>query len=797
VSAGSPTGIAGDEQALQQRGRAFVSAWRTGLKRWHPDRARVLHQELELLAANAEAQQFAPIAEAALQLAVDLSSFVDTDTSPNVAQRDSLEHLVDRLAAAVGEKTAQRASAEFARHRQSFILGSEASDSLRLAEQLGQRGWLVRPFHEPESLVRALVEVSPDLLIVDEAFADKVNALVAAAQRRRHPHSDPVLCVLLASKTDITRTQFALRAGADAVIVERDPIALVAQIETLLAQRRSVEYRVLIVEDDRSQAKFCEAILRHRGVATAVCDEAGRVFDMIAEFNPDLVLLDLYLPGGNGIEIAQRIRGQPANAFLPIVFLSGEQDVNLRFDAIRVGADDFITKPVKPSHLLTTVESRIKRGRELRAGRRENRGERRGIFSSREVLAREMVRAAREKLEYPFAIALIAVDGTDEVLQRIGFVNAGILPQQVASAIAAELSGSPMLCAWGELHFLALLHAAGEADLRGQLETVRSKLDTRVWLSAESPLRLSFSLGCMLLPPELSRVEKLLDQVRGLCRRAQQSGGGRCGFDFHPALPAGNEDARQRMVRALLHSSSIRSAARFEFQPLVPVLGLVAGIYEVRVELKPPNSSQISGLARSEYLPVARDLGIEAHVERQLLSGLFDLLRERHATDTELHLHVPVSVNTALDPAFPPWLSAELRAHGVPSGVIGLLIALAQVRDGHARLRSTLPDLQRAGVRLVLDGRNAMYAAIDSLLDVEDFAFVKFARASERPSTATAWDACSGMVAKARALGKVTVACDVGGIADLAALARLGVHYVQGDALTAWLPDWSFEFPET
>jgi len=111
VSAGSPTGIAGDEQALQQRGRAFVSAWRTGLKRWHPDRARVLHQELELLAANAEAQQFAPIAEAALQLAVDLSSFVDTDTSPNVAQRDSLEHLVDRLAAAVGEKAAHRASA--------------------------------------------------------------------------------------------------------------------------------------------------------------------------------------------------------------------------------------------------------------------------------------------------------------------------------------------------------------------------------------------------------------------------------------------------------------------------------------------------------------------------------------------------------------------------------------------------------------------------------------------------------------------------------------------------------------
>ena len=95
--------------------------------------------------------------------------------------------------------------------------------------------------------------------------------------------------------------------------------------------------RVLIVEDDRGQAKFCESILRHRGMLTRVCEDPAAVPAALSDFKPDLVLLDLYLPGSNGIEIAQRIR-ESGHAFLPIVFLSGELDPDLRFDAIRMGA---------------------------------------------------------------------------------------------------------------------------------------------------------------------------------------------------------------------------------------------------------------------------------------------------------------------------------------------------------------------------------------------------------------------------------------------------------------------------
>lgn len=797
VSTTRPSADSSDEEDLRGRTRAFLKGWRAGLRRWQPERAALLYDELEQLAARAEAQNLAFITQPVLELAVYLSSFIDTDTAPNVGQRENLERLVGRLAAAVGENPAgQKAGAEHTHYRLAFILGAEGQGVPGLAEQLGQRGWIVRPFHETAPLLVALTQVSPDLLAVDEAFADRTHSLVAAIQRRRHPHSDPALCVIVAADTDSERTQFALRAGADSVLTERDPIALVGLLETLLAQRRSLEYRVLIVEDDRAQAKWFESILGLRGIVTLVCDDPARVPERVAEFNPDLVLMDLHLPGTNGIEVARRIREQAANAFLPIVFLSAEHDVDVRFEAIRVGADDFITKPVKPGHLLASVESRIKRARELRAGRRENRGERRGIFASREVMAREILRASHDADGRAFAVALIAVDDTGDVLHRIGFVNAGILPQQLAAAIAAELAGSPLLCAWGELHFLVLVHATEGGDLREQLEGARSRLDTRTWLSGESPLRLHFSLGCARVPADLARVEGLLERVRTLCRQAQQAGGARCEFDRPEPQREDGGDPRERMLRALLQARDIRGVTRFEFQPLLPVTGLVTGIYEARALLQPPNATKISGLSRAEYLPAASELGVLAQTERQMLAALLDRVGERYPTHAELHLQAPVAVATVLQASFAPWLAAELQARHISSGTLTLELGAAEVAEAFLRLRNVLPDLQRAGVRLALDGRGESPAAITRLLDLEDLAFVKFAASADESAAQAKWEPWSAAIAKARTLGKIVIACDVPSLSDLGVLVRLGVHYVQGDTLTPWMSDWTFDFPE-
>src|SRR6185436_1587909 len=105
--------------------------------------------------------------------------------------------------------------------------------------------------------------------------------------------------------------------------------------------------------------------------------------------------------------------------FVPIVFLSGEQDIERRFDAIRLGGDDFLNKPIKPRHLVSMVESRVRRARLLKQDAAVSAGrDRRGALGGRELLMRELVRTGAAGTR---ALVLVAVDREQTVRESVGF----------------------------------------------------------------------------------------------------------------------------------------------------------------------------------------------------------------------------------------------------------------------------------------------------------------------------------------------------------------------------------------
>lgn len=786
-----------NDVSLRQRTQAFLRRWREQLGGgWQARQASGLYDDLEQLAALAEAKGVAEVADPALELAIYLCSFIDTEAAPNPAQRHGLDRLVEQLAAngnSKGERSHRKAVASGHAARQIFYLCEEARVLPGLATRLGEAGCIVRPFVARDRVLVAMDEIIPDILLVDEGFVAEVHALTEAAQRKRPAHRDVPLCVVLAEQTDHTRTLFAQRAGAETIVTERDPVALASRLDQLLAQRRAQDFRVLIVEDDRVQAKFCDSILRHCGMVTGICADASQVAPMLSEFKPDLVLLDLYLPTGNGIEVAQRIREHAGNAFLPIVFLTGEHDQDLRFDAIRAGADDFITKPVKPRHLVTAVESRIRRARELRTRRSKQPAERRGILSSREALATEILRVAHAEPEKLSALVCVAVDDAERIAQNLGFVTAGMLPQQIAAALAAEITGERVLCVWGEVRFLALLQDWQEASLREMLEELRRKLDARLWLSDEMPLRLHFSIGCLRVPAEITKVDEVLAAARTLCEAAQQAGGARCEFDLRRRGGEHDEDPRRRLLRALLRAPSWRGASRLGFQPVVPLSGQITGQYEARVELAPERFAHSLQLKREDYLPIARELHMSAQADRQTLRILLERARDNDGKHS-LRLHVPICVDTALEQTFAAWLATELRAHHVSGGTLVLVFAGGELHTRLPTAKPALESLQRLGLRLAAEVHGSDHEITRNLLQVETLAVMRFVRPGDG-AEGEVWNGYAALFKEARSLGKTVVACGVQQVGELTGLLRLGTHYVQGDVLAGWSADLNYEFP--
>src|SRR6201999_1995064 len=136
----------------------------------------------------------------------------------------------------------------------------------------------------------------------------------------------------------------------------------------LIETERTNPFRIMIVEDDRSQTLFAESILRKAGMETLAITEGLSALDELDRFRPELILMDLYMPDVDGMELTALIREREAFISTPIVFLSGEHDADKHFEALNAGGDDFLSKPIRPKHLISAVTNRVRRARSM--GRR-------------------------------------------------------------------------------------------------------------------------------------------------------------------------------------------------------------------------------------------------------------------------------------------------------------------------------------------------------------------------------------------------------------------------------------------
>jgi two-component system, OmpR family, response regulator MtrA len=121
---------------------------------------------------------------------------------------------------------------------------------------------------------------------------------------------------------------------------------------------RSLKGKVLIVDDDPALAEMLTIVLRNEGFAPLVCSTGDRALAMMREHRPELVLLDLMLPGKDGIDVCREMR---AESGVPIVMLTAKNDTVDVVLGLESGADDYIVKPFKPKELVARIRARMRR----------------------------------------------------------------------------------------------------------------------------------------------------------------------------------------------------------------------------------------------------------------------------------------------------------------------------------------------------------------------------------------------------------------------------------------------------
>lgn len=119
--------------------------------------------------------------------------------------------------------------------------------------------------------------------------------------------------------------------------------------------------RVLVVDDDPALAEMIGIVVKSEGLEAVFCSRGDQALSAFRDARPDIVLLDLMLPGLDGIQVCRLIR---AESGVPIVMLTARTDTVDVVAGLEAGADDYITKPFKPKELIARVQARLRRSEE-------------------------------------------------------------------------------------------------------------------------------------------------------------------------------------------------------------------------------------------------------------------------------------------------------------------------------------------------------------------------------------------------------------------------------------------------
>lgn len=334
----------------------------------------------------------------------------------------------------------------------------------------------------------------------------------------------PVL--LIAAEASFHQRLAATRVGVNGVLPKPLDVVELADWLSELAPRQSERpYSILIIDGDRLLADTYALELQAAGMDTEVLTDGSIALDRIAAISPDLVLLDIHLPGINGIELAKIIRQSRRELSLPIVFVSAESDPHLQLESRVQGGDDFIRKPVDRKTLVSLVGLRAKRGMALRS--LMERDALTGLLNYGKFMVRlshEMERCRRTGGE--ITLALIDLDQLRRANELLGHSNGDRIIRGLAQALTARLRRIDVIGRYAGDEFAVILLDTSPATVADVFEQIREGFAALPFGTDERPLNVTASVG-LAGSRAFATIESLVAASGSALRSAKSNGGNR------------------------------------------------------------------------------------------------------------------------------------------------------------------------------------------------------------------------------------------------------------------------------
>ena len=657
-------------------------------------------------------------------------------------------------------------------------LACEIDQKLELA------GYELSLFDNSEELREMLGALPPHLVLLDAAFLGELESIGEALRTARARVSHRLALLALSELGDLAVRLRAMRAGADAFVTV--PVAsadIMARVAELTEAETDDPFRVLIVEDDRSQAIFAESILRKAGMATRMVTEALSVLDELERFRPDLILMDLHMPDCDGMELTAIIREREEFVSTPIVFLSGENDTEKHFEALSAGGDDFLSKPIRPKHLISAVTNRLRRARHLarRSQLHNPRDAVSGLYDRAFLLDRLNAHLADEASRLRGGLMLAEIDGAATLREKLGLIAFDALLAQVGAFLAAHVEASELVARFGDASFLVLSPDADGEILKQRGLTLRDRVAREGFEPGAGAVTVELGFGICPFAADLGDAGAMLNAAERALGDARRSGGGHVGL-YRP------RPDRETLLLETLQSALRADAFQLLFQPIASLAGDEEEQFQALLRLRGDGGVLHTA---AEVVPVAERAGLIGEIDRWVLTRCLMVLTERARAGRPVRIFAAQSVLSVLDPAHLAWLRQQLETRRIDGSRLVLELRVVDPVDD-ATLQSLVAfssSLHEQGVLLALGGVDAS-AAVATWLDALMLDFIRLAPGylgERREEMRT-------LVAQAHERRRRVIAPQVEDAQSAAQLWSAGVDYIQGNFVQQADQELNYDF---
>lgn len=363
-----------------------------------------------------------------------------------------------------------------------------------LDTQLRAFGHQVRIFNSYDSCLEALSQQAPAVLFSAIKLANGQSLFKQKLLLDRLNQQQSRL-MLYSDQDNFDLRVKAAQHSAEAFFVSPvDVPNMITTISELLEQTFGQYGRVFIVDDDKLLAEHYALVLKAAGIETRILQQVTQLVHEVLSFQPDLVLMDIYMPDYSGTELAGVLRQYQSLKRLPIVYLSSEANKLLQMKAMAQGADDFLTKPISDNELVQAVKARLRRSQQIRLLIEKD-----GLTSLikhsaiKEAAALELERATR--FDKPLSIVMLDIDYFKSVNDQYGHATGDIVITALATLLRKRIRKTDKAGRYGGEEFMLVLPDCNSLQARQLTENILQSFRQLQFSAGNSAFNCSFSAG--------------------------------------------------------------------------------------------------------------------------------------------------------------------------------------------------------------------------------------------------------------------------------------------------------------